>query len=264
MNSMFVEALWIYPVKSCAGIRVQAAQVAERGFRGDRRWMIVDEAGRHLTQREFPSMALIKPELVQGGLRFAGGPQVSAEQTRQAVGVTVWGDPVEARPAPELVNQWLSDTMGASVRLVYMPDTSVRPVDPDFGRPGDAVSFADGYPYLVTNTRSLEDLNERMESPIPMRRFRPNIVVAGDSPFEEDRWRRIKVGSILFDIPKLCARCVIVDTDPSTGIRKKGVLSTLAKFRRVDGKVLFGQNAIARGQGSLSVRDPVEVVEAKG
>ncbi|MFT4604992.1 MAG: hypothetical protein ACI9W4_001731 [Rhodothermales bacterium] len=259
--SLKVESLWIYPVKACAGVRVQAAQVGARGFRGDRRWMIVDEKGGHVTQREYANMALLRPGLIQGGLRFENGPDVRPEQTAPDIPVTIWGDSVRARPAPQLVSAWLSDQIGAPVRLVHMPETSVRPVDQAYGLTADEVSFADGFPYLVTTTASLDVLNGRLDKAVPMLRFRPNVVVSGASAFEEDTWRRLGVCDAELDIVKPCARCVVIDIDPATGVSAKGVLKEAASFRRVDGKVYFGQNGIGRVLGSVWAGGNVEVLE---
>lgn len=259
--SMKVESLWIYPVKACAGVQVQAAQVETRGFRGDRRWMIIDENARHVTQRDHGRLALLRPGLVQGGLRFEGGPDLRPEETGSEIPVTVWGDDVQARPAPAAVNEWLSEQIGAALRLVYMADNSHRPVDAKYGQQGDEVSFADGYPILILTTASLQLLNGRLTDGIPMRRFRPNIVVSGAGAFEEDTWRRIRIGDAEIEIVKPCARCVVIDTDPDTGVQEKGVLRELAAFRRIDGNVYFGQNGIGRVLGSMWAGGEVEVLE---
>ncbi len=223
--------------------------------------MIIDEDGGHVTQRERGRLALLRPGLIQGGLRFEGGPEVRPEETGPEIPVTVWGDTVQARPAPKAVNAWLSDQVGASLRLVHMPDSSSRPVDEAYGLAGDEVSFADGYPFLILTTASLELLNGRLDNDVPMRRFRPNIVVSGATAFEEDAWRRLRIGEADLDVAKPCARCVVIDTDPETGLREKGVLRELSAFRRIEGKVYFGQNGIGRVFGSIWVGGKVKVLE---
>ncbi|MBO6577181.1 MAG: MOSC domain-containing protein [Rhodothermales bacterium] len=255
-----VEALWRYPVKSCKGHSVERAEVRPRGFADDRRWMIVDADGRHFTQRESGALALVEPRLSGDGVAFVDGPSISPADLGAEVDVTIWDYPVGALEAPDVVNAWLSERAGAAVRLVYMPDSSHRRVDHAYGRDGDVVSFADGYPYLIASLASLEDLNRRLPAPIPMRRFRPNIVLSGCGPFEEDTWKRVRIAALEFDVVKPCARCVVIDTDPDTGERRKGVLKTLSTYRRWDGQVYFGQNAIARGLGEVRVGDEVEVL----
>ncbi|MFT5143281.1 MAG: hypothetical protein ACI80V_000596 [Rhodothermales bacterium] len=256
-----VSALWQFPIKSCAGVPLEQAEVGPRGFGGDRRWMLVNPEGGHVTQREIGALAKVKCSATKTGISFAEGPDVLFASVVTPVRVTIWGDTVDALEAPKEVSAWLSGRLGAPLRLVYMSPECVRPVSPEFSDPGDEVSFADGFPILVISEASLASLNRHLETDIPMLRFRPNVVVQGCDPFAEDTWRRIRVGSIEFDVAKPCARCVVVDTDPQTGIRKKGVLSTLSKFRRVDNKVLFGQNVIPRGIGTIRVGDPVEILE---
>lgn len=241
---------------------VEEAVAGPRGPEGDRRWMIVDDAGRHVTQREVPGLALVATEPVEGSpghVRFVDGPV--AEPGGPEVTVTIWKDTVQAAQASAEVSAWISRRAGASLRLVHMPERTIRPVNPEYGRAGDAVSFADGYPFLVTTLASLAALNERLGEAVPMRRFRPNIVVEGAGAWSEDTWRRIRVGEVEFDIVKPCERCVVVDTDPATARRAKGVLRALAEFRRRDGKVYFGQNGIARTRGRIRMGDSVEVLE---
>jgi MOSC domain-containing protein len=256
-----VSALWRYPVKSCAGVRLEQAEVGIRGFVGDRRWMLVNPEGGHVTQREIGALARLKCSVTKLGISFADGPSVPTASAVTPARVTIWEDAVDALEASEEVSLWVSSRVGSPLRLVYMSPASVRVVSPGFSKPGDEVSFADGFPILVASEASLAHLNRRMGTEIPMLRFRPNVVVRGCDSFAEDTWRRIRVGSIVLDVVKPCARCVVVDTDPQTGIREKGILSALAKFRRADNKVFFGQNAIPRGIGTIRLDDPVEILE---
>jgi uncharacterized protein YcbX len=166
------------------------------------------------------------------------------------------------------VNEWFSDVLGASVRLVYMPDETKRLAHAPYKiKADDHVSFADGFPFLLIGEGSLEDLNSRLKEPVPMKRFRPNFVVAGTEPFAEDTWKRIRIGDTIFHVVKPCARCIIPTTDQDTGIRKSGEpLKTLAKYRtkkkRRTNKVLFGQNLIADEPGGVvKIGDEVEVLE---
>ena len=256
---MRVSELWIYPVKSCRGMRVEEAEARPRGFAGDRRWMLVDADGRHVTQREFGVLARFEIAPERDGVRFVGGPYVSAADCREPAPITVWGDALTVPVAPDAMNAWISAQVGAPLRLVHLPPGVTRPADPDYAREGDEVSFADGYPFLVTVTASLSELNRHLDEPVSMRRFRPNIIVDGAEPFEEDGWRRIRIGEVELELVKPCARCVVVDTDPDTGEREKGVLAALARFRRWDGKVYFGMNAVPERLGALSTGVPVEI-----
>jgi uncharacterized protein len=150
--------------------------------------------------------------------------------------------------------------VGAEVRLVRFPDTSHRQVDLGHARPGDAVGFADGFPFLLTTEASLADLARRVDLPLTMARFRPNLVVAGAAAFAEDGWRRLRVGSIEFDVVKPCGRCVMVNVDPVTAEAGREPLRTLASFRNAGGKVLFGWNLLHRTSGHLEIGDQVEVL----
>lgn len=261
-----LSAIWIYPVKAAAGVALTEARVEARGLAGDRRWMIVDPNGRFLTQREHPRLALLKAHAAGGALRLeapAHGaldvpvpPPDGAAET-----VQVWRDTVEATPAGAEADAWLSAFVGAACRLVYMPDASTRPVDPAYGRPGDHVSFADGYPVLLAAEASLADLNGRLDAPVPMNRFRPNLVVRGSEPFAEDTWRRIRIGDVAFRVVKPCARCTVPTVDQATGVAGKEPLRTLSRYRKKDGKVYFAQNLIAEQPGTLRSGDAVEVLE---
>lgn len=260
-------ALHIYPLKSAAGLALSHADVEARGLANDRRWMVTDAAGAFLTQRTFPKLALVRVRLTGEGLRLEAPGQepldvpvpVPVDGVRMRV--QVWNDAVEAAVAGAASAAWLSACLGTDARLVYMPEESIRPVDPAYGRPGEHVSFADAYPLLLATQASLDDLNARLEVPVPMNRFRPNVVVTGTAPFEEDGWRRIRIGAMHFRAVKPCARCVTTTVDQETGAAGKEPLRTLARFRKRNGKVLFGQNLIPEGPGTLRVGDPVEVLE---
>lgn len=267
MAEVILTELNLYPIKSAGGIALQTAQVSDRGLQGDRRWMVVDQNGKFMTQRHFPKMALIGVSLTTDRLEIAapGMPpltvpyELNAEPTR----VEVWGDFCAAIPAGADAKDWFSEYLGLSCQLVYMPDRSTRlvdakyAIDPDL----DQVGFADGYPFLLISAASLQDLNDRLESPIPMNRFRPNFVVSGCEPFAEDGWRQIRIGSIVFHLVKRCDRCVVTTVDQATGIPAKEPLPTLAKFRRHQGKLLFGQNLLHRGSGWVGVGDAIEVID---
>jgi hypothetical protein len=228
--------------------------------------MIVDEHRMFLTQRRLPKMALISADLEPSGL-VVGGPGMTKLKVRfpdddsPAVKVRIWDDFVEAREAGKEASVWLTRFLGPSCKLVFMPDEASRTVRPKYGN--SRVSFADAFPILLICEESLHDLNGRLEDPVPMNRFRPNLVVSGCRPYEEDEWRQVRIGSVSFSLVKPCARCVVPAVDQNTGVQGKEPLRTLASYRSHEGKILFGQNIIQDGPGTLSVGDRVEIVSRR-
>lgn len=268
----------IYPVKSLKGIGLSKSSVDMRGLHHDRRWMLVDADGQFMTQREFPKMALIETGVNGSGLkvRFDGRElAVPDEAENGPVEVGIWEGPVDAAMFGDEVNGWFSDVLEVDCRLVTMPETTRRLIPAEFAvRPGeDHVSFADGYPFLLIGEGSLAELNMRLQEtagettafrPVPMNRFRPNFVVAGADAFAEDTWKKVRIGETVFHFVKPCGRCVMPTVDQETGVKDgKEPLKTLASFRTVNGKVLFGQNLIAENPGGvIRVGDEVEVLES--
>jgi uncharacterized protein YcbX len=260
-----LSSLHVYPIKSCGGTAVEEWEVDERGLRHDRRWMLVDESGRFLSQRRHPRMSLVGVRIEADHLAVSAPEMPSLRVPISLHGskpiiAGVWGDLVETLPVGEEADRWFGEFLGVRCRLVHLPDESVREVDPDYGRPGDRVGLADGFPFLLVSEASLADLNARLEQPLPMNRFRPNLVVAGCEPFAEDGWRKIRVGAISLRFVKPCARCAITTVDQGTASRGKEPLRTLATFRKRGTKVLFGQNLVHDETGILRVGDPVEEV----
>jgi uncharacterized protein YcbX len=271
-NALFMRlsAINIYPIKSLKGISLENSHVENRGLRFDRRWMLVDENWKFFTQREYPVMATIETELDDEGVRVKKGGdaiRIPPEPDRGERGIaTVWNSKVDAVGYVGDVSEWFSDAIGTKCRLVLMPQTSRRAVNKDYAiRPGeDVVSFADGYPFMLIGEGSLEDVNSRLDEPVPMNRFRPNFVVKGSDAFEEDSWRKIKIGETVFHVVKPCERCVITTVDQVTGEKGKEPLKTLSDYRKFDGKVLFGQNLIAEKAGGIvNVGDEIEIVSKK-
>ena len=267
MSQLVVSELSIYPVKSLRGLSLPRAEVDRFGLRGDRRWMVVDANGRYLTQREQARMSLIQAEPLDDGLRL-GAPGMGELTIRLAPDlprrqVTVWDDRVEAEDAGDAAAAWLSDFLGIDCRLVHFPDDALRPVDPRYAQAGDVTAFSDGFPLLLITQASLDDLNSRLEQPVPMRRFRPNLVIDGSEPYAEDQWKRLRIGDLTFRVVKPCSRCVIPTIDPATGERHPDAepLRTLASYRMRDNKIYFGQNVIPDGEGALAVGQVVEVIE---
>ena len=260
---MKIKALYYYPVKSLAGIATDELTLDRFGPRGDRRWMLVDEEQRFVTQRKNPTLALIQPRLSDGHLELdiPGQGRVSVEPGSEAAEVTVWRDQVGgALTANPGASAALSAYLGKSVSLVYMPDHVTRPARHDSLDTVHPVSFADGFPFLVTSQASLDDLNRRMPWQADMRRFRPNVVVEGASaPWAEDNWHNVLLGSVAVRLVKPCSRCIMTTVDPDTGERSPdgNPLKTLAGFRRTDDGVIFGANGVHLQTGTLRVGDPV-------
>ena len=262
-----VRGLYHYPIKSCRGTSLEVAVVGVRGIVADRQWMVVDSDSHFLTQRELPRLALIEPSL-RNGLLEISAPDVPTLSVRvgeagERVEVVVWGDRcVAVDHGPEAAT-WFSHVLGTPCRLVRIADDEVRRADREFAAPTDQVGFADGFSFLLTSRASLDELNRRLESPLPMNRFRPNIVIDGIEPFEEDGWKRIRIDGITFEVAKPCARCVTTTVDQHTAERSKEPLRTLATFRKQTGGVMFGQNLIHDRTGVLRVGADVEILESR-
>jgi uncharacterized protein YcbX len=263
---MRVSEINIYPIKSLKGITLQEAAMEDRGFRFDRRWMLVDRNNKFLTQREFPAMARIEVSVGPDSLEVSlDGSGISIPFDVPSNGgpkrVRIWASLVKAEFYTSEIDEWFSDALGINCRLAAMTNVSKRLVSPFYAvrKFKDAVSFADAYPFLLIGQASLDDLNSRLANKVPMNRFRPNIVVEGFEPFAEDDWKKIQIGSNIFHVVKPCARCVMPTIDQAAG-KKTGVepLKTLASYRTKSGKVLFGQNLIADKSGGV-VREGDEV-----
>ncbi|KAB2660115.1 MAG: MOSC domain-containing protein [Verrucomicrobia bacterium] len=274
-----LESIATYPVKSCAAIRHESVEVGAFGLGWDRRWMVVDAAGRFVTQRTQPRLALVRVDVGPSALAIeAPGeprleiplePPAAAKRRVVATPATVWNDTVTAWDEGDVAAAWFSRWLGIDARLARFPDDAVRPVNPVYSPEPARTAFADGYPVLLATTASLGELNRRLEVrgalPVPMERFRPNLVVTGGGwePFAEDGWKRIRIGAVEFDVAKPCTRCVMTTTDQSTGIMPEPgePLATLATFRRWEGQVIFAQNLVHRRMGRLRVGDAVTVLE---
>lgn len=264
MAQIKLSGIYIYPIKSAAGIPLKTAQVENRGFQYDRRWMLVDETGTFLTQRQLPRMALITVGL-EGDELVVETPNRETLSipvhldSGDRISVQIWDDVCDAIPLGEKVSQWFSEFLEILCQLVFMPDNSYRPVNSRYASHNEQVSFTDGFPFLLISEASLQDLNERLAQPMPMNRFRPNLVVSGSVAFAEDTWSSIRIGSIPLSVVKPSERCVITTVDQAQGIRGKEPLLTLAQYRRSNGKILFGQNLIQTELGTLQVGDSVEI-----
>lgn len=260
-----VSELYVYPIKSCRGVRLSSADVEERGFRWDRRWMLVDEQGTFLSQRALPGMARLEVQIAQSHLTVEapgmGTLEVPLEpEPGGTVRTTIWSDTVRAEPYAEEVNRWFSAFLGVPCRLVRFPPQHRRHVDQRYAKGNEHVAFTDGYPFLLVSEASLDDLNSRLRRPVPINRFRPNIVVGGCGAFAEDSWREFRISSVTFHAVKPCARCRVITVDQATGEIDEEPLRALSLFRSRGAKVLFGQNVLHTGSGRVSIGDPVHIL----
>lgn len=263
---MHLSSLHVYPIKSARGIAVTSAELDDFGLVHDRRWMVVDAAGDLLTQREAHRMALVDVALENGTLVATAADMAALHiPVRQGPGpelqVRVWDDVCTAIDVGLEAAGWFTAYLQQPARLVFMPESTFRRVNPDYVPARRRVSFVDAYPALLIGESSLADLNSRLEHPLPMNRFRPNIVVHGSQPFEEDRWRHVQIGAVNFAVVKPCDRCVTTTIDQSTGEQGKEPLRTLAQFRKWNGQVYFGQNVVHQTGGTLRVGDAVVVTD---
>ncbi|MFC6190416.1 MOSC domain-containing protein [Dyadobacter subterraneus] len=263
---MRLSEIWIYPVKSLGGIRQTQAQVEEKGLQYDRRWMIVDENGKFLTQRVNAKMALLDVAIHAEGLvifhRFQADDQVLVPFeaiSNQTIQVKVWDDVVLARTICDQADLWLSTQLGKNVRIVEMSEQTQRNMDSAYSGKVALVSFADDFPYLLISEGSLQDLNSRLDHPVIMKRFRPNFVISGTEPFAEDFWQKVRIGQVEFIVAKPCERCVLVTIDPITGQKGSEPLKTLAKYRKVDKNIFFGQNLVSLQNGLVREGDELVI-----
>ena len=265
-----------FPVKSMRGEALDDASVEPWGLAGDRRWMVVDDDAEAITAREVNRLLLFRPRLLPGRLVISAAdlPDLEvAAPSGPSRPVTVHGHPLLATPVPD-ADRWLSAALERPAHLVHLSDPTVRSPNPRFSHPDDRVNLADAYPVLVTTESSLADLNARIADgrgeaddekidPLPMMRFRPNLVVAGTPAWAEDGWRRLRIGETVFRAVKGCDRCMMTTVDPDTAVRGKEPIATLARFRRYDKATWFGMNLITDTPGAVvRVGDEVEILTA--
>lgn len=275
MGNAELYSIHVHPVKAFRGQSTREALVEPWGLAGDRRWVLIDDGGRVVTQRRQPRLALAAAELLPGGGIRLSAPgrapltvPVPEPVPAETATLDIFGDKVDAVLAGSAAHAWCSEYLGAETRLLHMDDPAIRrPVDPEYGRPGETVSFADGYPLLLTTLASLDALNSLIaegdhahEGPLPMNRFRPNVVVAGTTAWAEDDWTRVTIGEVTFRVAKMCGRCVVTTTDQDTAERGREPLRTLGRHRRFGDKLIFGQNLVPESTGVVRVGDPVTVV----
>ena len=280
---MKITGIFIHPIKSCQRIALNEAEVTPKGFVRDREFMLVDENHKFMTQRQYPHLAKIKVEIDNEKLVLSVNSDrvepfiLNSSLTGEMLEVNVWRDQTMAIDQGDEVAQWFQKVLqlpiGKNCRLVRQSPEYIRPVNPKYAtQESDRVSFADGYPFLLTNTASLDNLNQRIKANYPddqldfsMIRFRPNLVIETDQPFIEDTWKWIQIGEIKFAVVKPCDRCNIITTDQATGEINQFTepLKTLSTFRRQPGGIMFGQNMIPQNTGSIRINDDVKVLETQ-
>ena len=264
MSGFILTEINIYPIKSLRGISVTQARVKRKGLEHDRRWMLVDDKGRAMTQRAYPRMALFQPRIEDTMLHLRYSPDPSepvcfniGPATGDTLTARVWNDLVAVQEVDSNISKWFSERLDTPCRLVAFPEGNPRPVDRKYATADDQVSLADAYPFLLIGQSSLDDLNSRLSQPVSMNRFRPNFVVAGAEPFAEDQWKTVTIADLPFAVVKPCDRCVMTTVNQETAEKGTEPLRTLATFRKREGGIYFGQNLIGRADGQVSVGSAV-------
>ncbi len=263
VHELSVQEIWIYPVKSLGGYRSPEALVLEKGFAYDRRWMLVDENNRFLTQREHPEMAWFTATCVDGCLHIRhrkNNTSTAFDISLKSQGTfpaRIWNDTVLVTEVDHEVSRWFTLELGLRCKLVFFSEESPRPADRRYVTEEKNVSLADAFPYLIIGQSSLNALNLILPEPVSMLRFRPNLVVAGSEPFAEDTWKKLTIGPVPFEMVKPCARCVLTTVNPENAQRGREPLATLATFRKKDNAIYFGMNAIATSRGLIKENDAI-------
>lgn len=260
-----VSELYIYPIKSLAGIKLNRAVVTDRGFQYDRRWMLIDKNNRFISQREHAPMALLIPEIRDQYLTVSASNNTLVNiplntDNQNFIMVYIWDDVCRAQLVDPTIDDWFSQQLNMDVRLVFMPDETLRFTDPDYTPAGQIASFADAYPFMMIGQASLHDLNKKLDRQLPINRFRPNIVFTGGQPYQEDIMDNFTINNISFNGVKLCARCNIITIDQETALSAKEPTKTLASYRRKSNKIYFGQNLVHSGTGIISVGDSINLL----
>ena len=264
MSQPYLSNIFIYPVKSLAGIQVSTWQVNEKGLLHDRKWMLIDKNNQFLSQRRLPKMALIKTQITNNKLILSTSSSNSISLPLNPIdGVScetsIWSDQCVAKTVTKEADLWLSDFLGIECTLVYQPDDVIRPVDPDYANATDKVNFSDGFPFLIISEASMRHLNQAMDLQLPIQRFRPNLVITNCESYAEDSWREITINHIGFRLPKPCSRCSVPTIDTETAQTNKEPLTTLNRLRKWNKHVYFGQNALHNNTGELTIGNIVQI-----
>lgn len=268
---MKVSQLYIYPIKSLGGIAVSSVNITDRGFEHDRRWMLIDDNNRFLSQREIAEMALLQVEVLQDGLKvYHKNDKANCIEipfttgTAEMITADIWDILCEAQLVNAAADKWFSKILNARCRLVYMPDSTRVKIDERYAiNNNNLTSFSDGYPILMISEASLQYLNNKMEAPLLMNRFRPNLVFTDGDAFIEDRMKEFLINECTFFGVKPSERCMITTINQNTTEKGKEPLKTLSIYRKKDAKVFFGENVIAAGTGVINVGDIITILQTK-
>ena len=268
MTEFILSEIFVYPIKSASGVSLKESYVGEKGLEMDRRWMLVDDGGKFISQRTHPEMSLVSVKIEKEGLvvkhKYKNYDElfipfdIDEEYKRE---VEIWNDKCQAVLVSNAADCWFSKVLNIPCQLVYMPENSKRTVDQKYSVGNKTVGFADGFPFLLIGQGSLDDLNSKIEIPVSINRFRPNLVFTGGEPFVEDSWKEFKLGTVTFFPVKPCARCTIPTVNQETGERGIEPLVTLSSYRKENNKVFFGQNIVHEGSGIIKVGDPLIIIE---
>ncbi|RZM24833.1 MAG: MOSC domain-containing protein [Pedobacter sp.] len=270
MTEYFLTDIYIYPIKSLGGIRLQHSEVSETGLKFDRQWMLVDLEGTFVSQRKYHQLSLLQVGInkekiivthkLNQNLRLEFS---ATAETGKLIPVTVWDDSCVGMEVSRDVNDWFSSFLGMEVKLVKMVSTEPRLVDPRYANNQEVVSFSDGYPFLIISQASLDRLNQQLEQPVLIDRFRPNFVFSGGEAHVEDSFADFQIRDVIFSAVKPCARCVLVTVDQQSGVKSNEPLKTLASYRTRNKKVMFGQNLIHKGEDLIAVGDTITILSSK-
>jgi len=256
-----ISHLYIYPIKGLSGVSLKESYVTTRGLKHDRRWMLIDENNQFISQRSFPNLCLFKIKLDEASFVIsyhANKISVPLEiNNGKNIAVKIWNDEVDALLADDFINEFFSEQLRINCRLVFMPANTFRAVDENFVSKQTPVSFADGYPILLIGQESLNLLNTKLDEPVAMDRFRPNIVFNGGEAHAEDLMEKFNISYVELQGVKCCARCQVPGINQQTGIASKEPTRTLSTYRNFDHKINFGQNVIVLNEGLISVNDKI-------
>ncbi len=250
-----------------SGIALKSSYTEERGLPHDRRWLLVDKDNKSLTQRQHSEMALLEVAIKDKELEVNHKNNLLSHLKipldyihTERIPITIFNDVVVAPLVNDpVIEEWFSNALGEKVKLVFMDAATERKINPDYAKMGEMVSFSDGYPVLVTTQASLNELNGRLDQAVPMDRFRPNLVVGGAKPYQEDNWDQITIGTAVFKVVKPCGRCVVTTINQTTAEKSKEPLKTLSSYRMKNNKVIFGQNLIPLNRGEIKIGDEVKI-----
>ncbi|MGI8635740.1 MAG: MOSC domain-containing protein [Segetibacter sp.] len=267
MEELYLQDIYIYPVKSLGGISLPWAQIEQTGLQHDRRWLLIDEEGNFLSQRTVVQMSMLQANIADGMLEITHKKGLLSPliisltiTSGNEVMVKIWDDTCSALELHKEANEWFTHALGINVRLVYMPSSTKRLVDINYATNDEIVSFADSFPLMLVGQASLDDLNTRLDAPVRMNRFRPNLVFHGGEAFCEDAFKTFRIGDVMFNAVKPCSRCVLTTINQEDGVRGQEPLRTLGTYRKDRNKILFGQNLLQKNPGIIKIGDKLQII----